>query len=144
MPAPHERLEACEAAHPLTLAVYRATDGFPPSERYGITSQLRRAAVAIPANLADGSAKRGRREWRRFLDIALGSIGELTYLLRLARDLGYLTPEHWTQLEAARDRVGKLVWGLYRVVGRRIFEAAGRQNSACRSTTVLLYDLLGC
>jgi four helix bundle protein len=126
MPAPHERLDAWQAAHALTLAVYRATDGFPPSERYGITSQLRRATVAIPANLAEGAAKRGRRELRRFLDIALGSIGEVTYLLRLARDLGYLTPEHWMQLEAARDRAGKLVWGLYRAVGRRTVETAGR------------------
>jgi four helix bundle protein len=116
MPAPHERLEAWEASHALTLAVYRATDGFPRQERVGLTSQLRRAAVAIPANLAEGAAKRGRREFRRFLDIALGSIGELTYLLRLARDLDYLTPEAWSDLELLRDRAGKLTWGLYKAV----------------------------
>jgi four helix bundle protein len=118
MPAPHERLEAWEAAHALTLAVYRATQSFPPAERFGVTSQLRRAAVAIPANLAEGAAKRGRREFRRFLDIALGSIGELTYLLQLARDLEYLTPVAWSDLDALRDRAGKLTWGLYRTVGR--------------------------
>ncbi len=116
MATPHERLDAWQAEHTLTLAVYRTTDRFPATERYGLTSQLRRAAVAIPANLAEGSARRGRREFRRFLDIALGSVGELTYLLRLARDLVYLDTETWASLDELWDRTGELTWGLYRAI----------------------------
>jgi four helix bundle protein len=74
--------------------------------------------VSIPTNIAEGAAKRGHREFRRFLDIALGSLSELTYLLRLSRDLGLLTTESWLQLESLRDEAGKLTWHLYRKLGR--------------------------
>ena len=133
MAAPHERIEAWQAAHTLTLEVYRATDRFPATERYGLTSQLRRAAVAIPANLVEGAAKRGRREFRRFLDIALGSLAELTYLLRLAQELGYLDTEIWTSLDQLRDRAGKLTWGLYRAIR----EGAGKPRTPSHRRTVV-------
>jgi four helix bundle protein len=62
----------------------------------------------------EGSAKRGRREFRRFLDITLGSLAELSYILVLAKDLEYLRPESWGEIEAMRDHAGRLTWGLYR------------------------------
>jgi four helix bundle protein len=70
-------------------------------------------------NIAEGSAKRGSREFRRFLDSALGSLAELSYTLLLARDVGYLTPEVWGEIEALRDHAGKLTWGLYRAIRRK-------------------------
>ena len=79
----YERLRAWSLGHELTLAIYRATEGWPPQERYGLTSQLRRAAASVPTTLAEGSAKRGTSEYRRFVDIALGAISEVAYLLRL-------------------------------------------------------------
>jgi four helix bundle protein len=116
--APYERFEAWQVAHRMVLRVYQATDPWPPSERFGLTLQLRRAALSVPTNIAEGAAKRGRREFRRFLDIALGSLTEVTYLLRFSRDRGLLTPELWLELEDLRDTAGKLTWGLYQKVSR--------------------------
>jgi len=83
-----------------------------------LTIQVRRAALSVPTNIAEGAAKRGCREFRRFLDIALGSLSELTYPLRFSRDLGLLTTESWAELEAVRDEAGKLTWQLYRRLRR--------------------------
>src|SRR6476660_261400 len=89
-PARHQRLKSWVACHELVLAVYRATSTWPKLEQYGLVSQIRRAAYSAAANIAEGSAKRGNREFGRFLDIALGSLAELTYILLLARDLNYV------------------------------------------------------
>ena len=109
---PYERLKAWQKAHELVLAIYTETELWPPRELYGLISQARRAAVSVPNNLAEGTARLGGRELRRFADIGLGSLSELSYLLRLARDLGFTTPERWECLNALRDHTGKLVYGL--------------------------------
>ena len=83
---PFERLSAWQASHRLAMEVYRVTRSWPREEIYGLTSQARRAAVSIPSNIAEGAAKRGTREFGRFLDVALGSLSELTCLLRLSLD----------------------------------------------------------
>lgn len=70
-------------------------------------------------NLAEGSAKRGSRELRRFMDMSLGSLSELAYCLRLARDLGYLPDDERKEMDAERDHAGKLLWGLYEKVRDR-------------------------
>ena len=114
--APYERLNAWQVAHQMALQVYEATDSWPAAERFGLTIQLRRAALSVPTNIAEGAAKRGRREFRRFLDIALGSISEVTYLLRFCRDRGLLSSNAWLELEATRNRAGQLTWQLYRSV----------------------------
>ena len=88
--APHERLEAWHAAHKLALATYRTTKSWPPEERYGLVSQLRRSAFSAAANIVEGAAKRGRQEFARYLGISLGSLAELEYGFRFAEDLGYL------------------------------------------------------
>ncbi len=116
---PYERFEAWQLAHQLVLATYRVTGRFPDEERYGLRSQARRAAFSVAANIAEGSAKRGNREFRRFVDISLGSLSELAYILRLARDLDYLTQEVWSEIDALRDRTGQVVWGLYRSIMAR-------------------------
>lgn len=114
-----ERLEAWRQAHELAVEVYKATAAWPARELHGLVSQMRRAAVSVPSNIAEGAAKRGPKELGRHLDIALGSIAELTYLLRLSLDLGFLGNGQWTALDARRARTGKLLWGLYRRVRPR-------------------------
>ena len=114
IPARHEGLKSWVACHELVLVVYRITSKWPGREQYGLTSQARRSAYSTAANIAEGSAKRGSKEFCRFLNISLGSISELSYILLLARDLGYLKAEEWGEVEALRDHAGRLTWGLYR------------------------------
>ena len=83
-------IKVWQRSHALTLAVYRETKSFPSDERYGLVSQLRRAATSIPTNIAEGSKRRSNSEYARFLNIAEGSAAEAEYLLILSRDLGYL------------------------------------------------------
>ena len=78
-----------QKAHALVLAVYRFSDGFPAKEIYTLTSQLRRSAISVPANIAEGFKKKGPSDKLRFLNIAHGSLEESRYYLILARDLGY-------------------------------------------------------
>ena len=116
----YERLEAWQAAHRFVLLVYRTTRGFPSEERFGLSSQLRRAAFAVAANIVEGSAKKGPREFRRFLDIAVGSVAEIRYTLRLVKDLDLITGDQFNELEGQRDKVGRLTWGLYMSMRRAI------------------------
>ncbi len=111
--SPFERLVAWREAYQLALAVYRDTESFPKQERFGLTAQVRRAAISVPANIAEGCVKRGPAEFRRYLDIARGSLAELQCLLRLARDLGYLEQSAWEELERRVNRTGYLSWRLY-------------------------------
>lgn len=100
------------------LVIYRATDGFPKHELYGLTSQLRRAAFSVAANIAEGVAKRGNGEFRRFLDMSIGSLSEISYGTLLAKDLGLLLPEQASEIESRREHASKLIWGLYKSVLR--------------------------
>ncbi|MGH9940965.1 MAG: four helix bundle protein [Pyrinomonadaceae bacterium] len=84
-----EDVEVWRKAHRWVLAVYRQTEGFPKHELFGLTSQLRRAAVSVPANFAEGFKKRGQADKLRFYNIAQGSLEECRYYLILARDLDY-------------------------------------------------------
>jgi four helix bundle protein len=115
----YERLTAWKMAHEFAVAVYRTSHSFPKSELYGLTSQIRRAAFSVPANIAEGSAKRGSAEFRRFLDIAVGSFAEVSYAMVFARDVGILTRDDFDRLEALRVKVGKLTWGLYSSIAKQ-------------------------
>ena len=84
-----EDLHVWQKAHGFVLGVYRFTDRFPANEQYGLSSQFRRAAVSIPANIAEGFRKSGVADKKRFMNIAQGSLEECRYYLILARDLGY-------------------------------------------------------
>ena len=107
-------LKAWQACHALALAIYQKTSRWPESEKYGLTGQATRAAVSSAVNIAEGSAKASRAEFRRYLNIALGSLTEVACLLELARDLHLLDQSTFCELEIARDHAGKLTWGLYR------------------------------
>ena len=116
----YQRLRAWERCHQLCLAVYAATNSWPPAERYGLTAQARRAAHSAAANIAEGSAKKGPREFRRYLDISLGSLSELSYTLLLARDLKILPDEKWRELDQIHQKAGGMTWLLYKAIsGRR-------------------------
>ncbi|HTY05027.1 MAG TPA: four helix bundle protein [Gemmatimonadales bacterium] len=117
---PHESLEAWKRCHGLTLTVYRVTQSFPKTELYGITSQMRRAAVSAAANLVEGCAKRGVRDFRRFIDIAIGSLAEVSYYVLLAKDLGYLSIEDWNQVHKAGEEAGRTTMGLYKSISHRV------------------------
>lgn len=85
-----EDLVVWQKSHALVLAIYRISAVFPKNEMYGLVPQVRRAAVSIPANMAEGFKKRGKADKARFMNIAQGSLEETRYYLILARDLGYL------------------------------------------------------
>ena len=111
---PHYKLEACKEAMALVSAVYRVTQGFPKEELYGFSSQLRRAAVSIPSNIAEGAARHGPREFAQFLNIATGSVSELETQLLIAVDLGYLP--HNAPAFDLLEQVSRLVHGLQKRV----------------------------
>ena len=94
-----------QKAHAFVLAVYRYTRKFPPAETYGLTSQFRRAAISIPANIAEGFKKTGKADTLRFFNIAQGSAEECRYYLILAADLGYGHNESLTSLIAEVSKI---------------------------------------
>jgi four helix bundle protein len=106
-------LKVWQKAHELTLGVYKSTASFPREELYGLTSQLRRAAASVPANLAEGRCRRGDREFARFVGIALGSASETEYHLLLARDLGFLPQAEHESLAGQVEEVKRMLSVLY-------------------------------
>ncbi|MBW8771892.1 MAG: four helix bundle protein [Gemmatimonadetes bacterium] len=116
---PHERLKAWEHAHRLYLAVHAATRSWPKDERYELTSQVRRAAFSVPANIVEGASRRGPREFRHALDIARGSLAELSYGLVAAKALGYLPDETWQTIEPIRTETSVVLWALLEAVSKR-------------------------
>jgi four helix bundle protein len=117
--SPYEKLHAWRECHELALAVYRATKRFPVEERFGLTSQTRRAAFSAAVNIVEGSARRSTKEFRRFLDISLSSLSEVGYALRFAREAGLLADEEWSALNDRQSRARFLTWQLYCALGRR-------------------------
>jgi len=115
---PYERFEAWRLCHRLALETYRITEGFPRREIYGLASQARRAAFSAAANIAEGSAKRGASEFRRYLDISLGSLAELSYTLRLARDLGFIGAAEGTRISGLHKHASVVTWKLYDAIRR--------------------------
>ena len=95
-----------QKAHLLTLEIYKITEDFPKKELYGLTSQMRRSAVSVPANIAEGYRKSGKKDKVRFFNISQGSLEELKYYLILAQDLEYINKN---SLESLTTEVGKLL-----------------------------------
>lgn len=103
------KIKVWEKAHQLTISIYKATKPFPTEERYGITSQLRRAAMSIPTNIAEGSGRRSDKEFANFLNIALGSASEVEYLLLLAMEVGHLEPTLHGPLQGNIEEVKRML-----------------------------------
>lgn len=109
---PHAKLEAWKQARQLVFEVYQVTKLFPRDELLGLTNQLRRAAVSVPSNIAEGAGRSGSREFAQFLSIAIGSLSELDTQLCVATDLGYLDANHG--VFRLLEQTSKLVVGLRR------------------------------
>ena len=110
----HRKLDAFKLADELVLLVYRMTADFPVSERFGLQSQLRRAALSTPTNIVEGCARESEGDFLRFLDIAFGSSREVLYLISLAQRLAYMREENATQLSSLGDRVAGALMNLRR------------------------------
>ena len=96
----------------MTMEIYALTKSFPIEERFGLVTQMRRAAVSIGANLAEGRGRRGDPEFGRFIKIALGSAYELAYELLVAADAGFIPRDTYDRLRRELNRVGKMFWSL--------------------------------
>jgi four helix bundle protein len=108
----YKELIVWKKAHEMTLDVYSATREFPREELYGLTSQLRRSAASIGANIAEGSGRRSDNEICRFLQIARGSASEVEYHVLLARDLKFLREEDFQRLSRQADEVQRMLTAL--------------------------------
>ncbi len=108
-----KNLEVWKLADRLALRVYKATKTFPKDELYGLTSQLRRAALSVPANIVEGYSWRGDKELTRFIDIALGSLAETKYLLHFAHALEYLRDAEYDALAEEGETLGRKLWKFY-------------------------------
>ena len=107
-------LLVCQKAMALAARVYEATKEFPREEQFGLTGQLRRAAASVPANIAEGHARRYRRDFRSFLSMALGSVAEMQTHLELAQRLGYLPQSQDAPLLDEAEELTKMLYGLLR------------------------------
>lgn len=119
-------LEVWNRAHALVLEMYRLTNPFPRSEQFGVVSQIRRAAYSIPANIAEGFGRRSTRELLQFISFANGSLEELRYFLLLSRDLRYLSPVDFANLEKDLKAIAQMLEALARSLRQRIARATGQ------------------
>ena len=117
-----KQLKVWQKAHELTLEVYRITAKFPQSELYGLVSQMRRCAVSIGSNIAEGRGRDGDPDFQRFLGISIGSAAELEYQLLLSKDLGFLPEQQYLPLCVALAEIGRMLVALR----QKVREAAGR------------------
>lgn len=101
-----------QKADKLAYEVYKLTQSFPKNEMFGLTSQLRRAALSIPTNIVEGHARRSKKEFRQFINISLGSLAETDYLLNFSKRLGYYTDSSDT--ECLLEELGRVLWSFYR------------------------------
>ncbi len=125
-----EDLEVWQKAHSLTLSVYQLTADFPKSELFGLVSQMRRAAVSVPANIVEGFHRRGAVEKVRFLNIAQGSLEELRYFVRLAADLNYgETPSLCENIDQTGRLLGGYIRGIERHRAQKSFSQLPAPNS---------------
>lgn len=114
--APYRTLKAWQHAQRLAIECAKIAKHFPDYEEDALADQLRRASYSVVLNIAEGAARRGSREYRRFLDTANGSLAEVETALGVARDLEYLTPVEFGRLEALATETGKTLFGLLRKI----------------------------
>ena len=112
----HTKLRAFELADEVAMLVYRVTAGFPKEELFGLTSQIRRAAVSVPSNIVEGCARDSKADYLRFLNIAFGSLRELHYQLNLSKRLSFLRNKDSSLLEPKVVETEKVLNGLIRAL----------------------------
>lgn len=109
----YKKLVVWQKADRFVFELYKETVRFPKEEMYGLTSQLRRAAISIPCNIVEGMGRQGKNETKQFINIALGSMAEVEYLLEFSMRLKYLEDQTYLNLENMRKEIGSLLWRLY-------------------------------
>ena len=109
---PHHNLDVWKKAVGFSVRIYEITETFPRDEKYGLTSQVRRAAVSIAANIAEGAGRTSKKEFANFLSIAQGSASEVETELLIALRLGYVNQEVFRDLTSGLDEIGRMVTGL--------------------------------
>jgi len=110
----YEKLIVWQKADALAIQVYLVTKKFPKEELFGLTAQLRRAAVSVPTNIVEGTGRQNKKEVKQFVNIALGSLAETEYLLQFCYKLELLSAKEYMQLANLRQEVGALLWGFYK------------------------------
>ncbi len=111
-----EKLVVWQKSHELVLKVYLVSQKFPPDEQFGLTSQIRRAAISIPSNIVEGKARGSQKDFKRFLLMARGSLEELKYQLLLAKELNYISNEIYCETVDLAMEVGRLLAGLIKTL----------------------------
>lgn len=114
MDKPHKKLDVWKLSMELSKTVYRLTAAFPGEEKFGLVSQMRRAAVSVPSNIAEGAARSSNNEFRNFLSIARSSLSELDTQLDLSQQLGFITEQSRRDIDTLLIRVDKMLYALYR------------------------------
>ena len=112
-------LEVFKLSHSLVLVIYKLTEKFPGEEKFGLISQMRRSAYSVPMNLIEGSNRLNAKEYRRFVGIAKGSAGEVSYQTLLARDLGYISDEIFSDLRNKYEIVIKMLANLAKSLSQK-------------------------
>ncbi len=112
----HQRLKAWQHAQRLAVECVRTARNFPDYEQHALADQLRRACYSVPLNIAEGSTRRGTREYRRYLDTAWSSLAEVQTALEIARDVGYVEPADFGRLEALAVETSKTLYGLLKKI----------------------------
>lgn len=110
----HRDLDVWKKSMDFVTKLYKVTIDFPKSEIYGLTGQIRRSAVSIPSNIAEGAARESKKEYIRFLYIALGSVAEIETQLIIANNLQYLDDTSFNILDENKDEIGRMLYGLIR------------------------------
>jgi four helix bundle protein len=118
-------LRVWQAGKELVVRIYRITRAFPGDERFGLTSQMRRASVSIPSNIAEGHARESSREYLHHLSIAQGSLAELETQVELSEELGFLDPDERADFFQHSQSLGRQPFALRNALNRRV-EASGR------------------
>ena len=118
----YEDLEVWKQSHRFVVDIYRITQNFPTNERYGLISQLRRAAYSIPANIAEGNGKQHKKEYIHFLYIAKSSLNEARYFLLLSKDLKYMKEDKYDELINLLRFIEIMLMGLIKSLKRKINE----------------------
>lgn len=107
-----EDLDVFKLSHEMALAIYKITKNFPDEERFGLISQMRKAAYSVPMNLVEGANRLNKKEYRQFVGIAKGSASEVKYQLMLAKDLGYIDGDAYQNVRSNYERIGQMLTGL--------------------------------
>ena len=115
----YQELIVWQESYQLTLRMYKLTESFPREEMYGLTSQIRRAALSVPANICEGFNRQTKKEYLQFLYIARGSLQEVDFLVLLSKDLNYIKKGEFLGLKSKIDLIGKLLSGLINSIKKK-------------------------